>query len=229
MENFSDPEITGSHEEFWTFSQVSQWGSHWGYTSPQNEQLKSVLSHVFKARQIGLKRKFAPRLVHFAQLLIWRFYLKESLTEYPIQQIMPLAYECSAQILEIDSPKNSVIEEIGAFNNPRARNVSDFKAHFNFVTSLEYNIRLHHPSDYLNRFINPTFSEKEKKLANAIISDSFMVPVCLVHKPSIIAEGAAIMAAAMLNNIGSVKPKTSKSLSFITDMNGFYKQKTQKA
>jgi hypothetical protein len=38
--DLEDPETTGSHEEFWTFSQVSQWGSFWPYSD--NDHLNTV-------------------------------------------------------------------------------------------------------------------------------------------------------------------------------------------
>ena len=227
MDRIKENEITGSHEEFWTFSQVSQWGSHWGYSSQQQDHLHKVLNIVIKARSYGIKYKYQARLVHYAQLLIWRFYLKENMTEYPPQSILPLAFECSSQILEVESPKNNIANEFP--KDPKIKSSPEFKLHFNLVTSLDFNIRIHHPSDYLQNYITSTFTEAEFRLAETIISDSFMVPVCLVHRPSVIAEGSAIMAAAMLNKTDTVIPKSTKALSFIQDMKCFYKQKyTQK-
>ena len=46
---------------------------------------------------------------------------------------------------------------------------------------------------------------------------------CILHKPSVIAEGAAIMAAAMLNMHDCVIPKSAQTISFIQDMKMFYK------
>ena len=226
VNSVKDMSISGSHEEFWTFSQVSQWGTHWRYSSEQ-EHLQPVLNTVSKARQIGRELGCIPKLIHHAQLLIWRFYNKEKTSDYPPHLILPLAFDSAAQILEVESPRQAIVQKIGPVGDQK-RNLSEFKLHFSLITSLDFNIRIHHPSDYLTQFINEKFTQEEMHLAEMIISDSFLIPCCLVHKPSTIAEGAAIMAAGMLDRPDSVVAKTSKALSFIQDMKCFYKQKLKR-
>ena len=231
IDNIKDLNITGSHEEFWTFSQVSQWGTHWRYSSSEQDHLQPVLNTVIKARQLGRDFNCKPRLIHYAQLLIWRFYNKEKLSDYPPHLILPLAFDCAAQILEVDSPRQGIAQKINQGNgqiDPKTRNMTEFKLHFALVTSLDFNIRIHHPSEYITQFINEKFTPEEMQLAEMIISDSFLIPCCLVHRPCTIAEGAAIMAAGMLDRPDSVIPKTSKALSFIQDMKCFYKQKLKR-
>ncbi|EAY06465.1 hypothetical protein TVAG_149510 [Trichomonas vaginalis G3] len=223
-----DLSITGSHEEFWTFSQVSQWGTHWRYSSLEQDKdhLQPVLNTVMKARTLGNKHQCKPRLIHYAQLLIWRFYNKEKLSDYHPNLILPLAFDCAAQILEVESPKQLIAQDLAASGQIENKNKSsEFGLHFALVTSLDYNIRIHHPLDYICQFINANFTQDEMRLAEIIISDSFLIPCCLVHRPAAIAEGAAIMAAGMLDRPDSVIPRTSKALSFIQDMKCFYKQK----
>ena len=220
-----DLSITGSHEEFWTFSQVSQWGTHWRFSSSEQEHLQPVLIAVMKARQVGREFNCKPRLIHYAQLLIWRFYNKEKLSDYPPLLILPLAFDCAAQILEVESPRQAITQKLSSQIDQKSKNTTEFKLHFDLVTSLDFNIRIHHPSEYLPQFINEKFTQDEMQLAEMIISDSFLIPCCLVHRPATIAEGAAIMAAGMLDKPDSVVPKTSKALSFIQDMKCFYKQK----
>ena len=227
VDTVKDLSITGSHEEFWTFSQVSQWGTHWRFSSSEQEHLQPVLNTVIKARSLGREFNCKPRLIHYAQLLIWRFYNKEKLSDYPPLLILPLAFDCAAQILEVESPRQAISQKLSQQTqlDPKSRNTTEFKLHFDLVTSLDFNIRIHHPSEYITQFINEKFTQEEMHLAEMIISDSFLIPCCLVHRPSTIAEGAAIMAAGMLDRPDSVIPRTSKALSFIQDMKCFYKQK----
>ena len=221
-------DITGSHEEFWTFSQVSQWGSHWRFSS--DEHLNKVRDIVVNTRKIGIAiNKLPPRFVHHAQMLLWRFYLNESPKNFPPVDIVPLAFESATQMLEAQSQLKQINEfSIKIFDSSRLnqqRNKgNDFKKHFNMVSSLDFNIHIHHPSDYLSQFITPEFDENQINLAECIISDSYLCPCCLVHMPKVIAEGAAIMAAAMTNSPNSVIPRNPKATSFIQDMKCFHKQ-----
>ncbi|OHT03906.1 hypothetical protein TRFO_28751 [Tritrichomonas foetus] len=212
---------TSSHEEFWVFSQVSQWGSHWVYSS--NEHLNNVRSIMMTIRTIGIKNNIPPRLVHYAQILLWRFYIKESPQKYPFVEIIPLAFESAALILETKSYKDIVSMSIkGGNRNPEK--VSEFRLHFRLITSLDFSLRIHHPSEYLNEYFSQQATEKQLQLAECIISDSYLCPCCLVHKPEKIAEGAALMAAGMTNSPQAVIPKSQEALSFVKDMQYFYTQ-----
>ncbi|KAH0787207.1 hypothetical protein GPJ56_008921 [Histomonas meleagridis] len=214
-----DPDITGSHEEFWTFTQVSQWGSHWPYSN--NEHLNQVRNVVITVRNLGINNGIKPRMVHIAQMLIWRFYLSESIAEYPSKDIIPLAFESAAQLLET-SFQFKVNQMPHSMDNNKQ--LSEFQLHFKLVNALNFNIRIHHPSDYLSHYVNSKFTNEQFQLAECIISDSFLCPCCLVHRPTTIAEGSAIMAAGMKNNTDSVIPRSTKAISFIKDMNWFYNQ-----
>lgn len=215
QEDLAELEETGSHEDYWTFTQVSQWGDNWPYFD--GELLNQVRNYAVQIRQIGIKTGINPKIVHIAQMIIWRFYLVEKISEYKLEDIYPLAFESAAQILESPSPiKNS--------QNPRMVSSNESLLHFKLLKTLNFNIRIHHPSDYLHHFINSSFTTEEIRLAECIISDSFLCTCCLVHKPAQIAEGAAIMAAGMTENPGSVIPRTSKAISFIKDMQWFYNQ-----
>jgi cyclin C len=219
-----DPEGIGSHEEFWTFSQVSQWGSHWPYID--NDHLNSVRAAVVQCRQIGLTQKIYPRLVHYAQMLIWRFYLKEKdLTVYSPREIIPLAYESAAQLLDRPSCRDQVargLVHLPASDGPGKQ--TEFKKHFHLILALEFEIRIHHPSEYLKYYITSQFTPRHLELAETIIADSFLCPCCLVHQPQRIAEGAAMMAAGMMGAPGIVRPKSVRAISFIRDMRCFYEQ-----
>jgi cyclin C len=219
----AEGEATGSHEEFWTFSQVSQWGSHWVYSS--NEYLNQVRQAVISTRMMGIRSRCAPRMVHYAQILLWRFYLKEDdHNKYPQREIIPLAFDAAAQLLELRSVREQIALNLPGGPDP-PRPTSDFQQqHFRLVLALDFNIRIQHPSEFLKLFITPQFSGKQLELAECIISDSFLCPCCLVHAPAAIAEGAAIMAAGMTNCPGVVRPKTNKAISFIRDMKCFYEQ-----
>jgi hypothetical protein len=85
-------------------------------------------------------------------------------------------------------------------------------------------MKIDHPSEYVKFYITSQFTQKHFELAEMIISDSFLCPACLVHQPQRIAEGAAIMAAGMMNTPGSVRPKTVQVISFIRDMKCLYEQ-----
>lgn len=217
----TDPEATGSHEEFWVFSQVSQWGAHWKYSS--NEHLNNIRNIVIKTRSLGIMNNYPPRMVHFAQMLLWRFYIKESISNYNYTEIIPLAFESAAQLLETRSPRDHIVETLRA-NGDGVKRMSEFQQHFNLVIELDFNIRIHHPSEYLPQFITPQFKEYQYQLAECIIADSYLCPCCLVHRPNRIAEGAAIMAAGMTNSPTAVIPKSVKAISFIQDMKCFYQQ-----
>lgn len=208
-------EETGSHEEFWTFTQVSQWGDNWPYAD--DDLFNSVRKYAIKIRKLGIEMSTIPKVVHIAQMIIWRFYLVEKISDYPLEEICPLAFESAAQIMESPSPYDGNIEA-------RKSNSNESSLHFKLLKTLNFNIRIHHPSDYLHLFINSNFTEEEIRLAECIISDSFLCTCCLVHKPIHIAEGAAIMAAGMTENPESVTPRTTKAISFIKDMQWFYNQ-----
>ena len=215
-------ETTGSHEEFWTFSQVSQWGSAWSYSASEG-YLESVTGFVVLARSIGLRCHVPPREVHFAQMLLWRFYIRErDIQKYSHKDIIPLAYESAALLLESRSHREDVYRCLR--QNENSRQNETFRMHFEMIVKLSYNIRIHHPSEYLSEFITSQFNEKQLQLAECIISDTFLCPCCLVHQPRRIAEGAAIMAAGMMDNPDSVITKNIKAISFIRDMKCFYEE-----
>jgi cyclin C len=162
-------------------------------------------------------------MVHFAQMLLWRFYLKEpDLKNFPAKEIIPLAYESAAQLLETRSSREQVAGQIPGPD--LAGKGSEFKTHFKIVMALDYNVRIHHPSEFMAEFVTAQFDSKHLALAECIIADSFLCPCCLVHQPRRIAEGAVIMAAGMLNSPGVVRPKSVKAISFIRDMKCFYQQ-----
>ena len=219
METSPEPDVPGSHDEFWVFSPVSQWGSNWVYSDP--EYYGKVRRIVVKARKEGIDNKYSPRMIHYAAMLIWRFYLKEKYENKP--DIIDVAFESAAQLLETHSNR----DQTQSHNHPRGSNSDQFQNQFELVRALDFNIRIKHPSEFLSLFITPQFGESEFKLAECIIADSFLCPCCLLHPPIRIAEGAAIMAAGMRNAPGSVIPRTSKSISFIKDMKFFYNQSTK--
>lgn len=220
-----DPEITGSHEESWIFSQVSQWGSNWPYT---NDHLNTVRSYVITTRALGLKNHYPAREVHLAQLFLWRYYIQEPDTaKHSYKDIIPLAYENAAQ-MSIDnqrqpSHREQVMQQLYKSEVPHQAD-SGMKAHFDMISKLNYNMKINHPSDFLKEFITPEFTDRQLELAECIISDSFLCPCCILHQPRVIAEGAAIMAAGMTGSPQTVIPRTVLALSFIKDMKRFYQQ-----
>ena len=213
-----EPEQTCSHEEFWVFSQVSQWGSQWVYSS--DDHLNSVRSIMMRIRSIGIKKNIPPRVVHYAQILLWRFYIKENPNKYPFQDIIPLAFESASLLLETSSYKDIV--SIGIARDQKNEKMTDLKLHFTLVLKLDYSLRIHHPSEYLQEFFTQQATDKQIQLAECIISDSYLCPCCLVHKPERIAEGAALMAAGMTNSPQAAIAKSQEALSFIKDMQFFY-------
>jgi cyclin C len=219
-----EADTTGSHEEFWTFSQVSQWGSHWPYSD--NDHLNQVRNAVVQTRQLGISLKIQPRIVHYAQMLLWRFYLNEKdLTQYPSRDIIPLAYESACQLLDRPSVRERVSSALSHSQGTDATGrQTEFKRHFDLVLALQFEVRVSHPSDFLQHYITSQFTSRHVNLAETIISDSFLCPCCLVHQPRQIAEGAAIMAAGMTGEPGIVRPKTVKAISFVRDMKCFYEQ-----
>ncbi|OHT11501.1 hypothetical protein TRFO_19043 [Tritrichomonas foetus] len=220
-EDTFDPNATGSHEEFWVFSQVSQWGSNWVYSD--YDYLRKVRSIACIIRQTGLKNKHSPRMVHYAQMLIWRFYLKEKVENYSETEIIDAALESAAHLLETHSARDTSRDPSGG--QARATNSDQFKQHFRLVRSLDFNIRIKHPSEYIPLFTSSQFTSRLYQLAECIISDSFISPCCLLHPPIRVAEGAVIMAAGMMNQPGVVTPKSAKSISFIKDMKFYYNLK----
>jgi cyclin C len=101
---------------------------------------------------------------------------------------------------------------------------TEFQKHFNMMVQLNFEVRIHHPSDYLKFFVTSQFTGRYLELAATIISDTFMCPCCLVHSPLTIAEGCAMMAAGMLGAPGIVRPQTTRAISLIRDMKLFYEQ-----
>lgn len=222
-----DAEITGSHEDFWTFSQVSQWGSNWPFFRDQDAFQNQVRGFVYMTRQLGLKNNYDPREVHFAQSFLWRFYIRESDTnKYPSNEMIPLAFESASLLLERTKSHREEVWKI-MHSNEVGRPESFKKQHFEMLQKLNFNARIRHPSEFLHEFVTSRFGEKQLQLAECIISDSFLCACCLVHTPRCIAEGAAIMAAGMTNVTGAVAPKTVEALSFIRDMKYFYEQSIQ--
>ena len=212
-----DTSITGSHEEFWVFTESSQYGGKWSYSQENDKKILEIQKYVQKARDVGIKLQLKPRLIHYAQLFLWRFYLKKNIRDFPPTSVLPMAYESAAQILEFESPREKIIKEIGA-----DRKSKEIELHFSLVQTLNFNMRVHHPSEYLPLYII-NHQENLDSLAESIISDSFLLPTCILYKPAIIAEGAAIMAAAMLNLNECVNAKSAQTISFIQDMKMFYK------
>jgi hypothetical protein len=213
-----------THEEFCTISPVSQWGSRWLYID--DAHLREVRTAVSQCRSLGISQKVCPRLVHNAQLLIWRFYLKETdFKQYPTRDIIGLAFECSIQLLDRIACRTQVnrgLNQLPSSDGPPKQGV--FKKHFEMLVALDFEIGIPHPSDYLEYYITMAFTGKYIEQAETIIADSFLCPVCLVHTPPTIAEGAAIMAAAMLGAPSIVQPKTVNALAFIQEMKTFYLQ-----
>ena len=219
--NNEQEQPTCSHEEFWVFSQVSQWGSNWDYS--RNDHLEEISRIMMNIRTMGIENSFPPRLVHYTQILLWRFYLKEDPKKFPFSDIIPIAFESAGHILETKPVKDLVSNSItGGHRN--ADKINEFKLHFKLITSLDFSLRIHHPSDYLNEFFTQQATENQLQLAECIISDSYLCPCCLVHKPERIAEGAALMAAGMTNSPNAVIPKSQEALSFVRDMQYFYTQ-----
>ena len=91
----NDLTVTGSHEEFWVFNSSSQWGKKWKF-SENPESLEYAKKAVHKALELGHKLRCKSRLIHYAQLLIWRFYLKEDHNDHPFQLIIPIAFESAS-------------------------------------------------------------------------------------------------------------------------------------
>lgn len=211
-----DANATGTHEEFWVFSQVSQWGSNWIYSN--HEYLYQIRQIVNRVRSMGIKNKYPARMVHYAQMLIWRYYLKVHDEEFSTGTI-DAAFESAAQLLEMHSSRDPQMHQ----NQDQSRKTSELRQQFKLDFSLDFNIRIKHPSEYLSRFVTSQFGEKQFQLAECIISDSYLSPCCLLHTPLTIAEGAAVMAAGMTNMPAAAIPQTTKSLSFIKDMKFFYR------
>lgn len=219
--NSEQEQPTCSHEEFWVFSQVSQWGSNWVYSS--NIYLNRIRAMMMTIRSLGIKNNISPRLVHYVQILLWRFYLKESPDKYQFIDIIPLAFESAGIILDTKSVKDYVSNSITT-GHRNTDKISEFKLHFKLITSLDVALRIHHPSEYLNQFFTQQATERQLQLAECIISDSYLCPCCLVHTPERIAEGAAIMAAGMTNSPTVAIAKSQEALSFVRDMQYFYTQ-----
>lgn len=127
------------------------------------------------------------------------------------------AIECACQILDIS---------LGTLHFPdRSRHrPGDIPVQFHIIQDLHYNLRMHHPSDYIRQYITDSFTDDMMNLALVIISDSYLSLCCLVYTPDVIAEGAAIMSSAMFGRADAVIPKTTKSLSFVRDMKAFYEE-----
>lgn len=216
MENYppdyvKNPAITGSHEEFWVLSSRSQWNCKWIFSD--QKILKTVQDAIFEVRRIGMSCRCQPRVIHIAQLFLWRFYAKTNILENPPSLYIPIAFECAAQILEVDVPNECRRIDENRF--------SKFDVHFKLVSAIDFNLRVHHPSEYLTQF---TGQSDNNDIAESIIADSFLIPTCLMYKPIVIAEGAAIMAAAM-ETYDYITPKNKECLPFIQDMKMFYKTK----
>lgn len=231
-----NPNITGSHEEYWTIYPRSQWNSNctWNYLNKNNEnKIHEAAMHI---RRIGRNCNLPPRLIHYTQLLIWRFYAKESIDQHPIGVFISLAFECASQFIEYDDSHNLLSKiredkEIQRLSVPYSGEKSQLVLHFQFVTSLDYTVRIHHPSEYLPMFISVNCPPDKKmnliSIAEKIIADSFLSPCCLVHRPSAIAEGAMIMSAAMQELSAYINVRSTKALSFIADISNFYKPKQE--
>lgn len=209
-----DPNITGSHEEFWVFSQVSQWGSTWAYAD--EAYLNKIRQIVIQVRSIGIKENHPARMIHIAQMIIWRYYLKVQDDE---KSIIKPALGLAAQILEIHPSRDPQMHQ----NQDQSKKSSEFMQRIDLLKNLDENIKTNDPSKYLSRFVNSQFGIRQYQLAECIISDSFLSPCCLLHKPVTIAEGAAIMAAGMTDVPDAAIPRTTQSLSFIKDMIFYYK------
>jgi cyclin C len=211
-----DPTITGSHEEFWVFSRNSQWDKKFLF-SEQNI-FDRVREAIMEVKNIGMKHRCSPRVIHTAQLFLWRFYAKMKISDYPPVINIPIAFECASQILEIEIPN-----ECKRLNDEKS---NEFDRHFELVSAINFNTRVHHPSEYLTQYTN---NQGIIDRAEGIISDSFLIPACLFYKPVVIAEGAAVMASAMSGNMFthqslSVAPKSKQCLPFIQDMREFYQR-----
>ncbi|EAY05918.1 hypothetical protein TVAG_353590 [Trichomonas vaginalis G3] len=221
-----DPTVTGSHEEYWVVYPKSQWNNQWNYSSKDLE--KQILDAVQKIRRIGVRYNMPPRLIHYTQLLIWRFYAKEQIDTHPLGIYILQAFECAARFVECEI--HNYIQSIQADpdfpkSSSLSTNTPELLLHFQFVTSLEYTVRIHHPSEYIPMYLKPQqygLDPDIVNLAEKIVSDSFLTPCCLVHRPAAIAEGAVIMAATILDRQNSICVRSAKALSFISDMKFYY-------
>jgi hypothetical protein len=211
-----------AQEEFWTFSEITQSGASWSYSSA--DHLNNIRPIVTSARVIGSRARQHARTVHIAQLLLWRFYLAElDCLKYPQRETVVLAFEAAAEnqgIAFIRDQITNTFQPGGEFPKPGG----EVHKYFRSVTGIDANIRIRHPSDFLRDYVTSQFAPNQVGLAECIISDAFMSPACLLHPPQRIAEGAAIMAAGMTNSPGAVRPKTTKVLAFIRDMRTFYEE-----
>lgn len=208
--------LGGTTDKFWSFSQVNQWGTHWCYSEENIDHLRRVSQIVKDCRACGINGNIHPRIVHMAQLVIWRFYMKNQVKENNINDVMNAAFECSEQIqdLNIHPPQ---------FDRTRVRS-GEIPHQVNLINELHFYQHAKHPTDYIKQFIRSIFTAQEMNLTLTIISDSFLSPCCLMYPPEVIAEGAVVMAAAILDQPDTVVPKTTESLAFINDMKIFYEE-----
>lgn len=208
-------EINGSHEDFWTFSQISLWGGNWDYANPDDEHRKRIQKIVCEARRKGELSHLNETLIRFAQLFIWRVFIKKHRNDLSGSEdiIVYLAYETAAIILD-----ENISDFLGGLSIKRDDRNTKIDAEFQFYDALDYNFRVHNPSDYISLYINEKFTKEDYCYAENIISKSFSSLICLLYEPTVIAEGACVMAAGSNNNPYSVHPRSVKSLSFIQDM-----------
>jgi cyclin C len=140
------------------------------------------------------------------------------------RDVILLAYESACHLLDRPSCRDILSRSLPPSGPEPPAKLTEFKKHFHLVDALDFEIRIHHPSEYLKYYITTQFNQRQLEIAEAIISDSFLCPCCLVHQPHRIAEGAAMMAAGMTGQPGVVRPKSVKAISFIRDMKCFYEQ-----
>ena len=192
-----------------TYCILSEWGN----------DFKSILDNPWRiisiTRQFGIELQCKPRHIHFAQLLCWKFYLKKKSEEFSPEIAIPIFYRIIQDDYHLSPNFNFDFSSNGLEKlilnifkkriNINPQNIIDFRNKIIEVT--EYKHNLHHPSEFLSQFITSQFKESDIALAQCIISDSFSNPCCILYLPQTIAEGAAILAAAMNENKDSVIPK----------------------
>ena len=179
-----------------------------------------------------MESNFSANLVIFILLncFVGSFILKKKSEEFSPEIAIPIFYRIIQDDYHLSPNFNFDFSSNGLEKlilnifkkriNINPQNIIDFRNKNIEVT--EYKHNLHHPSEFLSQFITSQFKESDIALAQCIISDSFSNPCCILYLPQTIAEGAAILAAAMNENKDSVIPKTLSALSYINDFKRFF-------
>ena len=201
---------------------LSEWGNDF------NLILKNLLKMVLQTRTFGVELGCEPKHVHFAQFLCWKFYIIKGLEKYSPEISIPLFY----QILQRDyhlSPKVNIGSYIELKRHISNNNTATDEL-LKIIEENGFHHNLSHPTEHLHKFITSQFTEKDIAYARYFISSSFSMPCCILYSSETIAEGSAILTAALNGNKESVIPRTIKALSYINDFKRFTEeQKSNKA